>query len=160
MLAQRSFLTQRLKEKREVLESLVAEAPPAKEIHAGWTIKEFLAHLSGWDEVIIEALQAHARGEPVDMTVGGINAYNAKAVHARASLSLDQVIDEWQATRGRVMKTLKDLPDEKYNQQFVFPWGETGTVAYFIDIFVEHEEYHANHLAKWLENPAEIIGEH
>jgi hypothetical protein len=161
MFAQRAFLIQRLKEKRQALEALVEKAAPDKEIYTGWTIKEFLAHLSGWDDVIIEALQTHARGEPVSTTVStGINAYNAKTVHTRESLSLEQVVREWKATRELVVQALKDLPDVKFNQQLTFPWGESGTVAYFIEIFVEHEEHHAGHLTKWLENPDEIIGEH
>jgi hypothetical protein len=161
MFAQRAFLIQRLKEKREVVEQLLAKAPSDKEIYAGWTIKELLAHLSGWDDAIVEALQAHAKGEPVGRTVSsGINAYNAKTVHTRETLSLEQVIKEWKATRELVFRALEDLPDEEFNQQLTFPWGELGTVAYFIEIFVEHEEHHAAHLTKWLENPNEIVGEH
>ena len=161
MFAQRAFLIQRLKEKREVIEQLVANAPSDKEIYAGWKIKELLAHLSGWDDAIVEALQAHAKGEPVNRTVStGINAYNAKTVRTRESLSLEQVIKEWKATRELVFHALDDLPDEKFNQQLTFPWGEPGTVAYFIEIFVEHEEHHTRHLAQWSENPNEIIGEH
>jgi hypothetical protein len=101
MFAQRAFLIQRLKEKREVVEQLVAKTPPDKEIYIGWKIKELLAHLSGWDDAIVEALGAHARGEPVSRTVSaGINAYNAKTVHIRESLSLEQVIKEWRTKRN------------------------------------------------------------
>jgi hypothetical protein len=161
MFAQRAFLIQRLKEKREVVEQLVAKTPPDKEIYIGWKIKELLAHLSGWDDAIVEALGAHARGEPVSRTVSaGINAYNAKTVHIRESLSLEQVIKEWRTKRELVFQALEDLPDEKFNYQLTFPWGEPGTVAYFIEIFVEHEEHHARHHAQWLENPDQIVGEH
>lgn len=161
MFAQRAFLVQRLKEKRDVLEVLIEKAPSDKEIYTGWSIKELLAHLSGWDDSIIEALQTHAKGEPVSTTVlSGINAYNAKTVHTREALNLDQVIREWKATRELLFQTLAELPDEKFNQQMTFPWGEPGTVAYFLEIFVEHDEHHAQHLAKWLENPEEIVGEH
>jgi len=161
MFAQRAFLIQRLKEKRAVLEALAETAPADKEIYTRWTLKELLAHLSGWDDSIIEALQAHARGEPVGTTVlTGINAYNAKTVHTREALNLDQIIREWKATRELLFKALEELPDEKFNQQLTFPWGEPGTVAYFIEIFIEHDEHHAQHLEKWLENPDEIVGEH
>ena len=78
----------------------------------------------------------------------------------RAKTKLEQVIKEWKATRELVFQALEELPDEKFNQQLTFPWGEPGTVAYFIEIFVEHEEHHARHLAQWLENPNQIVGEH
>jgi len=161
MLVQRAFLIERLKEKRGVVERLVKQAPSDKEIYKGWTIKELLAHLSGWDDAIIEALQAHGRGEPVSTTVStGIDAYNAKTVHTRESLSLEQVMKEWEATGELVYHELEKLPDDKFNQALTFPWGEPGTVAYFIEIFVEHDEHHAEHLKKWLDNPDQIVGEH
>jgi len=161
MLAQRSFLIQRLQEKREVIEALLLKAPPDKEIYTGWTIKELVAHMSGWDDAIIEALQAHAKDKPVGTTVTtGINAYNASTVNTRESLDLDHVIKEWHATRETLIKSLNDLPDAKFNQALTFPWGEPGTVAYLIEIFVEHEEYHGAHLAEWLKNPDEPVGEH
>jgi hypothetical protein len=122
MFAQRAFLIQRLKEKREVIEQLVANAPYDKEIYAGWKMKELLAHLSGWDDAIVDVLQAHAKRKPVNRTVStGINAYNAKTVRTRESLSLEQVIKEWKATRELVFHALDDLPDEKFNQQLTFP---------------------------------------
>lgn len=161
MFAQRAFLINRLNEKREVLENLVPKAPANKEIYTGWTLKELLAHMSGWDDVIIEAIQAHTRNEPVSTTVTrGIDAYNAKTVTTREALNLEQVTREWKATRETLIQTLKDLPDEKFNQSLTFPWGESGTVAYFLEIFVEHEEFHCDHLARWIENPDQIIGEH
>jgi hypothetical protein len=158
---QRKFLVARLKAARQPLESLLPKTPTDKEIYAGWTIKELLAHMSGWDDVIIEALRAHARGEPVSPTVStGINAYNARIVSTREGLSLEHVIQEWRATRQALLRALKDLPDEKFNLALTFPWGETGTVAYLIEIFIEHEEDHGKHLAAWLKNPDEFIGGH
>jgi hypothetical protein len=59
-----------------------------------------------------------------------------------------------------VIQALKDLPDEKFNQPLTFPWGEEGTIAYLIEIFVEHDEHHAVHLAAWLKNPNEVLGKH
>lgn len=161
MFAQRTFLIQRLQEKREVIEALLDKAPKDKEIYTGWTIKELVAHMSGWDDAIIEALQAHAQNEPISTTVtAGINAYNASTVNTRESLDFDHTLKEWDATRKALIKTLNELPDEKFNQALTFPWGEPGTVAYLIEIFVEHEEYHGAHLDEWLKNPDEPVGEH
>ena len=158
---QRHFLIERIKNARQPLEDLLPQTPADKEMYVGWTIKELLSHISGWDDATIEALQAHAHGEPVSTTVSrGIDAYNAKTVSTRESLSFEQVTQEWRSTREALVQALEELPDEKYNQSLTFPWGETGTVAYLIEIFVEHEEYHAGHLARWVQNPDEVIGEH
>jgi len=161
MFPQRIFLINRLKERRQEIQSLLPKAPVDKEIYTGWTLKDYLAHMSGWDDVLIEALQAHAQNEPISTRVTtGIDNYNAETVTTRKSLSLEQVISEWETTRESLIEALENLPDEKFNQPFTFPWGEVGTVAYLVEIFVEHEESHSNHLDEWLKNPDHPVGEH
>ena len=161
MYPQRTFLVNRLKERRKEIESLLAKAPIDKEIYIGWGLKDLLAHMSGWDDVVIEALHAHKNNEAVSTRVTtGIDAYNAKTVTTRKSLTLGQVKKEWKTTRENLVQALDDLPDEKFNQPLTFPWGEKGTVAYLIEIFVEHEEFHGKHLEEWLKNPDQPLGEH
>jgi hypothetical protein len=58
-----------------------------------------------------------------------------------------------------IIQALRDLPEEKFHQPLTFPWGETGTVAYLVEIFVEHEEEHAAHLREWLKDPGQVIAE-
>lgn len=161
-MAQRNFLIARLNKARQHLSGLIADAPRDKQIYPGWTMKEFIAHLSGWDDSTIEALKAHAKGEPIGTTVArGINDYNAKTVSTREALDLEHILMEWHATREALIQTLKDLPDEKYNLALNFPWGEYGTVAYFLEIFVDHDEEHAEHLHEWLQNPeAPLLDKH
>lgn len=161
MLAQRSFLIERLAYARKALEQALIEAPTDKYIYKGWTTKQLMDHIAGWDDVIIEALQAHARSEPVKPTVDrGINYYNLQTTTSRESLNFEQSRKEFQTTRLALAQALDDLPDEKFNEALTFPWGEPGTVAYLIEIFVEHEETHAGHVRKWLMNPDEVVGEH
>lgn len=161
MYPQRTFLVNRLKERRQEIESLLAKAPKDKEIYTGWGLKDLLAHMSGWDDVVIEALHAHTKNEAVSTSVTtGIDTFNAKSVTPRNSLTFRQVKKEWKTTRENLVQALDDLPDEKFNQPLTFPWGEKGTVAYLIEIFVEHEEIHGKHLKEWLKNPDQPIGEH
>jgi uncharacterized damage-inducible protein DinB len=161
MFAQRAFLIERLNSTRKPLEEVSAQAPTDKDIYKNWKIKQIMDHISGWDDVIIEALTTHAKGEPITPTVSrGINAYNAETTTSRQTLSLELTRKEFQSTRLALIQALNDLPDEKFNQPLIFPWGEIGTVAYLIEIFVEHEEYHCAHVRAWLKNPGEIIGEH
>ena len=161
MFAQRAFLIERLNSTRKPLEEVIAQAPADKDIYKNWKIKQIMDHISGWDDVIIEALTKHAKGEPITPTVSrGINAYNAETTTSPQTLNHELTRKEFQGTRLTLIQALNDLPDEKFNQPLIFPWGEIGTVAYLIEIFVEHEEYHCAHMRAWLKNPDEIIGEH
>ena|GEM_PF-361933 len=161
LMNQRDFLIERLNHIRQQIDTTISKSPTDKEIYKDWKLKELLDHISGWDDVVIDALKAHGKNEPVSQTVSrGINAYNAQTVASRAALNLDQTQKEFHVTRAALIQALNELPDEKFNQPLTFPWGELGTVAYLIEIFVEHEEYHAGHLEQWLKNPDNMIGEH
>lgn len=146
---------------RRHLKALVDQAPTDKQIYPNWTIKQYIDHVSGWDDAIVEALDAHAKNEPVPQSSArGINAYNAQTVATRETLDLAHSLREFTAGHERVIQTLRNLPDEKFNHPLIFPWGEGGTVKEFIEIFVEHDKEHTNHLAAWLKNPNEVVGEH
>ena len=161
MFAQRAFLIERLNSTRKPLEQVIAQAPTYKDIYRNWKIKQIMDHISGWDDVLIEALTTHAKGEPITPTVSrGVDIYNAETTTSRQTLSLEHTKKEFQSTREALIIALNDLPDEKFNQPLIFPWGEMGTVAYLVEIFVEHEEYHCSHVRAWLKDPDKIIGEH
>jgi uncharacterized damage-inducible protein DinB len=161
MVAQRAFLIERLNSMRKPLEEVIAQAPANKEIYKNWTVKQIMDHISGWDDVIIDALISHAKGEPITSTVScDIDAYNAETTTSRQSLDLELTKREFQNTRLAFIQALNDLPDKKFNQPLIFPWGEMGTVAYLVEIFIEHEEYHCNQARAWLKNPNEAIRGH
>lgn len=161
MFEQRTFLIERLNSMRKPLEEAIAQSPADKDIYNGWTIKQIMDHMSGWDDVIIDALIAHTKSEPITPTIlRGPDEYNAETTTSRQSLDLEHTKKEFQSTRKILIKALNDLPDEKFDQPLIFPWGETGTVADLIEIFIEHEESHCADVRAWLNNPDEVIGEH
>ena len=161
MTNQRELLIEQLENTRRHLTALVDQAPTDKQIYPNWTIKEYIDHISGWDDAIVEALEAHAKNEPIPQSVArGVNAYNAQTVSTRETLDLAHSRGEFTVGHERVIQTLRNLPDQKFDQPLIFPWGESGTVKDFINIFVEHDKEHAKDLAMWLKNPNEVIGKH
>ena len=162
MNSQKKILVERLRKAREHLNQFVSQAPIDKQIYPNWTLKQYLDHLSGWDDAIIESLNAHAKNEPVPQTAArGINAYNADTVTTRESLSFEHTRREFDKSREAVIETIQNLPDEKFDQPFTFAWGDSGTVADLVEIFAEHDEEHAEHLKEWLKHPDQpIVGEH
>ena len=159
---EKQFLVARWENRRENLKALVtlAEAHRDMEIYRGWRLKEFLAHMSGWDDAVLDSLRAHATGSPLSTPASrGIDAYNAQTVSTREALDYDHTRREWNRTHESILQAIRELPDEKVSQPLTFPWGEFGTVAYLVEIFVEHEEEHAAHLREWLKNPNEVFAE-
>lgn len=159
---EKEFLIERWENRRKTLKALVAqaEAHREKEIYRGWKLKEFLAHMSGWDDAVIASLRVHKEGGVFGVPASrGINAYNAQTVSTRETLDYDHVRREWDRSHELILDALRGLPDEKYHQPLTFAWGETGTVAYLVEIFVEHEEEHAEHLREWLKKPDDVFAE-
>ena len=68
--SERLFLLHRLDETRETIEKILPTIDPTLEIYPGWTIKDMLAHMTGWDDATIAALKAFlASGAPPVPTV-------------------------------------------------------------------------------------------
>jgi len=152
MTDKREELIQRLANAREVLHDLLAQIPAETEIYPGWTLRQFYAHLTGWDDAVTASLRAHAAGQiPATPAVKGIDAYNAESVATRSTLDYDHIVREWHLAREELNAVLRDLPLERMDESIVYAWGPTGSVEEMIEVFVWHEgEEHANELREWL----------
>ena len=132
---------------RARMRAIVAKADSHQAIYPRWTMKEVLDHISGWDDAIIAVLNAHINGMIKDMpSVRGIDAYNAETVSTREALSYVHSYREWEASREAVKKLILEVPNEKMQESFPFPWGGSGNVAEMLRIFYKHEEEHAEEI--------------
>jgi len=151
MTDKREQLIQELDEARSVLENLLIDIPPETEIYPGWTLRQFYAHLTGWDDAVTASLQAHARGQtPATPAAQGIDAYNAESVATRSTLDYARIVHEWHLAREDLKAALRELPPEKLDETLLYAWGPTGSVERLIEVFVWHEgEEHAQELRAW-----------
>ena len=155
----RVFLLHRLDETRSRIEELLLKVDAGKEIYPGWTIKELLAHMTGWDDATIDSLRAHVIGRPPSVpAIRSLDEYNKLTVSTRKDLDYERVLKEWRLTR-QVLRTIIDqMPDDKFFEPLVVPWGDKATVTYLVDMFRNHEEEHALDVAKWLDRPEIVLG--
>jgi hypothetical protein len=151
MTDKRAELIQRLDAAREVLHELLAQIPPETEIYPGWTLRQFYAHLTGWDAVVTTSLREHAAGRiPAAPVVDGIDAYNAESIHTRETLDDERIVKEWELAREELKAAIRDFPPERLNVPLLFPWGRTGSVQQLVEVLVEHEgDEHAGELRAW-----------
>jgi hypothetical protein len=150
-MEEKERLLQRLDEVREKMRAILIDQDAQRDIYPDWTMKEVLAHLIGWDEVTIAALQALGQGSaPETQAVQGVEDYNAKIVASRQSLSFVQTIDEWENTRLRLKELVSEMATEKFSETLVFPWGGSGTVTTMLEGIAWHEEDHADEISALL----------
>ncbi|MGZ6346744.1 MAG: hypothetical protein ACXWNC_04125, partial [Anaerolineales bacterium] len=73
----RKILLQLMDETRAKMEGILPHVNPRKEIYPGWTIREVIAHVTGWDDATIEALHAHIEGRPLSIpNISDLDEYN------------------------------------------------------------------------------------
>ena len=144
---EREHIIAEFEKSRARMRAVVAKADAHQTIYPRWTMKEVLDHISGWDDAVISVLKAHINGVIEDMpSVRGIDAYNAETVSTREALPYEHSLRDWEASRTALKKLILEIPDEKMNEVFPFPWEGSGNVADLLRIFYEHEEEHAEEI--------------
>jgi hypothetical protein len=143
-----------LADSHKKIEQLVSQVGRNQEVYPGWTIREILAHFTGWDDAVIASLRSHAAGGvPAIVAERGPNFYNAATVTEREALSFEHINQEWQLTHEQLKIAIRDLPSEKMDEIIVFPWGQTGNIEdLVIGLTTDHEVSHAKDIEKYLEN--------
>lgn len=143
-----------LDETRSNIEKLLPDIDPQKEIYPGWTIKDMLAHMTGWDDVIIDSLRAHVIDRPPTFpAISSLDEYNASTVSSRKELDFEHVLGEWLLTRKLLLTIIEQLTEERFLSPVIVPWGGKSTVTNLVDIFRVHEEEHTQDILAWLKNP-------
>ncbi len=146
---ERQSLINALIHSRATIQGLLDVIDSNRKIYPLWTVREIVAHISGWDDAVITSIKAHVDGhEPGTPAARGIDYYNAETVSTREGLDYDHIYREFVQTRKDLIALITGMPEAKLYEPFVLPWGETGTVRTIVNIFTEHEEEHAGDLRK------------
>jgi hypothetical protein len=155
----RDSLLHRLEETRIKMEELLPNINPEKEVYPGWTIKHLLTHITGLDDASIDALRAHELGRlPSIPAIHSLDKYNELTVSSRADLTYEQILKEWRIKRQVLREIIEQLPEDKFIEPVIVPWGKQTTVSKLVDIFYRHEKEHAHDLNEWLKRPEKPLG--
>ena len=142
-------LIEQLDSARTQMEALIPLVSTEDEVYPGWTMRQVLAHIAGWDEATLAALRAHSGGrESGTPAARGIDSFNEQSVETREALSFEQTRREFDVTRTEVKQAILDIPDDKFFEKMILPWGGYGTVEGIVNIFAEHEVEHAEEIRK------------
>lgn len=143
-------LIQQLDESRTRIQTVLERIPSGQEIYPGWTKREFIAHVAGWDDGTILAITEFIENRTPKESPArkGIDFYNAHSVETRVELDLDHIQREWVFNRQTLKDLLAAVPGEKFNVRFQFPWQEYGDIQSLVRIMIHHEHEHAEELEK------------
>lgn len=146
MIEEQLDLLNWMEQVRVGLRHQTGEVPPDLEITPGWTVKEVLCHISGWDLVTEKALRAHLEGGVYLLETMDIDACNQEMVIRRQTLSREEIIEDWELSRRLLIAAIEALGESDFDQEIIFPWGEEGTILEMLEIIVGHEQEHSEEI--------------
>lgn len=152
----REALIARLEHSRAMMLAHLDEIDKNRKIYPLWTVREILAHLSGWDDATIAFIRTILEGGQPGLTLAaqGIDVYNAETVSTREGLGYDHIYREYLETRRILLELIRQMPEELVTQPYILPWGGYGTLFDMVNIFAPHEEEHAKDVRKIIADAA------
>ncbi|MGE5595004.1 MAG: ClbS/DfsB family four-helix bundle protein [Hyphomicrobiales bacterium] len=119
-------LVQRIHRSRAALEELVNSVPSERLLEPGedgWSAKDHLAHIAGWERSLVELLDGRPRHSAVDATEelfasGETDAINAGMRERRAGWNLAQVLTDFQSVHEELLAALANLGGEDLQRPY------------------------------------------
>ncbi|HEU0002341.1 MAG TPA: DinB family protein [Ktedonobacteraceae bacterium] len=116
-------------------EQLIAPGAAGK-----WSVKDLMAHIGHWEQVGLEELQIHLRGERSGKNYRDAVALNDEWEAGLQALSLQESITMFEAPHYQLFGLLAALPAERWNG-YVRAWVQGATWHHF--------EEHAEQIRAW-----------
>jgi hypothetical protein len=82
-----------------------------------WSIRDIIAHISGWQRELRPALERLARGErpiPDGVSYDDVDGWNARFAAAKREAAVADVLLELDRSHEAFMHAAADVPDERY----------------------------------------------
>jgi hypothetical protein len=91
----------------------------------GWSVKDFLSHMSHWKAATQRLIVAYTRDQPLPPVTPSGDAANAEAREMDKALSLPAVRNYWEETHMHFIHLVADeLDDQKLQEEVRSPWDE------------------------------------
>ncbi len=124
------------------------------EHRGGWSPRDIVAHLVGWNRYIIEGCRQIRRGELpfYDIDPGeDYSKVNAGLVREYSSRDKVQLLDELQASARELQQFLQSLDPGEWDRDYgVRHLGVTITIRSTVDDLIEDYAHHTRQIEEWV----------
>jgi hypothetical protein len=120
----------------------------------GWSVKDFLSHMSHWKAATERLLVAYTHDQPLPPAMPSGDQANAEAREMDKDLSLPQVRNYWEETHMHFIHLVADeLNDKKLQEEVRLPWEEniTEPLCSMIATICEHDAEHFELIEQYFE---------
>jgi hypothetical protein len=151
-MGKREEILKLLEDSHTTMLAQLNEIDKQRKIYPLWTIREIIAHLSGWDDAAIGFVNALIKGEtPPTPAMRGTTVYNEETVSTREGLSYDHIVREYVETRIKLINLMRQISEEMVTRKSTLPWGGEGSLEDIVQVFGPHEMEHAMDVKKIIE---------
>jgi len=119
----------------------------------GWSVKDFLSHMSHWKAATLKHIVAYTHDQPLPPVTPSGDEANAEAREMDKALSLPQVRNYWEETHMHFTHVIADVLDEKKLQEELRPPWE-GTIQSLCSIVADicdHDDEHLELIEQYFE---------
>ncbi len=111
----------------------------------GWSVKDFLSHMSHWKAATLKLIVAYTHYQPLPPVTPSGDEANAEAREMDKQLPLPQVRSYWEETHTHFTHIIADVLDDKKLQEEVRPpWDDhlTESLCSIVSTICEHDQEH------------------
>ena len=125
-------LLEKIRTERAAFEALLDDLGPEKMeepvVEDGWTVKDFLAHITNWEQLVIDRLREATTGAPGQFppirSWEEIHAINSQVYERNKDRPVEAVLEDFHDTHREMMDLLKTLDEDFLTGPLPFEWAE------------------------------------
>jgi uncharacterized protein (TIGR03083 family) len=157
-------LLNEIRTEREALEKFLAGLVPQQMVQPGaiaaWSVKDVLAHLAEWEQLLLvwyqAGLQAGLRGEDPPLPAPGytwaqMDDLNQEIFEKYRAAPLERVLDYFRSSYSQVLGAVQAMAQDELFTPGRYAWTKQNTLAdYVIPCTSEHYEWARREMLKGL----------
>ena len=120
----------------------------------GWSVKDFLSHMSHWKAATQKLIVAYTHDQPLPPVTPSGDEANAEAREMDKELSLPEVRNYWEETHIHFMHLVADeLDDNELQEEVRPPWDEhiSESLCSMVASICEHDAEHFEMIEQYFE---------
>lgn len=141
-----------------ILDSLSPEQMMQPGLQGGWSVKDFLAHITDWEQRMIRWIEESLRGDVPQrpepgMTWDDLDRLNEQVYQANKGKPLNQVLAEFHGSYHQALRAVQVLSQDQLTNPYAFEWRDGAPLWQMVaaNTWLHYQE-HRDTIENWLSN--------